>query len=85
MPSEHAGNLVGPGLPPFLTLIPVYPCTHSVCMLLLRSMLKRTNLMLKANDLAVAKRILKEQGTTLSAWVSEQIRKLIARHRNTED
>lgn len=48
-------------------------------------MFKRTNLMLKASDLTEAKRILREQGTTLSAWVRAQIRKLIARQKDTNN
>lgn len=53
-----------------------------MCVVLVRLMLKRINLMLVAADFEVARRILREQGTTLSAWVRVQIKKLIARHDN---
>lgn len=44
-------------------------------------MMKRTNLLLRKEDFAEAKRILAEKETTISAWMRLQIKNLIEQHR----
>lgn len=48
-------------------------------------MMKRTNLLLREEEMKEARRILKKRELTLSAWMRLQIRNLIEQHRKRKE